>query len=344
VRPLRCCLAISVPCHSSGGAGWKDLLLRSLAWTISTGAREVWFSTCQHVSLEESGEHITAYHSHQQSSGNVSWSFESRECPRHSKTARVSEALAGSQEFFLERLGYGAEESAGVNSATWPSWNQKEILLKYVEIWYPQLLKVYSTGPLGGKLPRDLGSELEFVLLTIDLKYLFHSRFFQGKREKTHSGSTGFYIYPPKVVDGMKHVETIFFVSYLLLIHRIHMLHSASYGRQKGVTSFSGFHHLVLHVAPATWPMIFGAAQRCQNFFNGSTMINLLAVNRGLEAMWQMHTSGDAAMGGVTVSAAISCWSQHTLPRLAPSSLVCDQPGFVWSLFDPLLCQIQDPQ
>ena len=31
----------------------------------------------------------------------------------------VSEALAGSQEFFLERLGYGAEESAGVNSATW---------------------------------------------------------------------------------------------------------------------------------------------------------------------------------------------------------------------------------
>jgi hypothetical protein len=27
-------------------------------------------------------------------------------------------------------------------------------------------------------------------------------------------------------------------------------------------------------------------------------------VNRGLEAMWQMHTSGDAAMGGVMVSAA----------------------------------------
>ena len=33
-----------------------------------------------------------------------------------------------------------------------------------------------------------------------------------------------------------------------------------------------------------------------------------------------------------------SCWNQQTLPRLAPSSLMCDQPGFVWSLFDPLLC------
>ena len=35
------------------------------------------------------------------------------------KWLSFTEALAGSQEFFLERLGYGAQESAGVNSVAW---------------------------------------------------------------------------------------------------------------------------------------------------------------------------------------------------------------------------------
>ena len=38
------------------------------------------------------------------------------------KWLSFTEALAGSQEFFLERLGYGAQESAGVNSVAWSNF------------------------------------------------------------------------------------------------------------------------------------------------------------------------------------------------------------------------------